>query len=85
MQFHFFDSLFYHTLDSLVQNDNYDFLKLGFYFDKYYMSPKSISQNSVFLFLVPCKDKPRDFVIVVGDLGDQRFVIFDPLEESVKG
>ena len=84
-QFHIFDTLFYYALNSLVQNDNYDFLKLGFYFDKHYMSPKRIAKTSIFLFLVPCPDQPREFAIVVADLSSRRFVIFDPLEGSAIG
>ena len=85
VQFHFFDTMFYYALDSLVKSDNYDFLKLGFYFDKHYMSPKRIAENSIFLFLVPCHDQQREFTIVIADLNLQRFVIYDPLEGSEKG
>ena len=42
------------------------------------MSCKSIIEDSVFLFLVPTKDSRVDFAIVVVDLSNERFVVYDP-------
>ena len=77
-----FDTMFFHVFDSLVQSGEYDFLKLAFYIDKHYISPKRTGVNSVFLFLVPCPDSKRDFSIIVADVSTKRFVIYDPLEGS---
>ena len=73
-----FDSFFYHALKKLHDDDSYDFLKLTYYLDKHYMSCKSIIEDSVFLFLVPTKDSRVDFAIVVVDLSNERFVVYDP-------
>ena len=34
VKFHLFDTMFFHTLDSLFKTESYDFLKLTFYLDK---------------------------------------------------
>ena len=73
-----FESTFYHVLKRLFDDDNYDFLKLTFYLDKHYMSQKRISNNSLFVFLVPSKHNSIDFVIVVVDLYNEKFVVYDP-------
>ena len=73
-----FDSTFYHVLKRLFDDDKYDFLKLSFYLDKHYMSQKRISNNSLFVFLVPSKQNSIDLVIVVVDLYNEKFVVYDP-------
>ena len=66
----------------MVEAGEYDFLKLGFFFDKHYLSPKRIAENSIFIFLVPCIDQPREFIIVAAVLNQRRIAIFDPLESD---
>ena len=79
-QFHIFDTFFYHALKQLTLNGTYDFLKLTYYLDKHFMSRKSIVDNSVIIFLVPCKDKSLDFAIIVLDLSQEMFVVYDPVQ-----
>ena len=74
--------MFYHALKKLFDDDRYDFLKLTYYLDKHYMSPKSTIDNSIFLFLVPCKDGSLDFAIIVVDIFNGRFVVYDPEKDS---
>ena len=57
--------MFYHALTKFFDDGRYDFIKLTYYLDKHYMSPKSTVDNSIFLFLVPCKNGSIDFVIIV--------------------
>ena len=82
MQFHIFDTIFFHAFNALVEAGEYDFLKLGFFFDKHYLSPKRIAENSIFIFLVPCVDQPREFIIVAAVFNQRRIAIFDPLESD---
>ena len=69
--------MFYHALKKFFDDDQYDFIKLTYYLDKHYMSPKSTIDNSIFLFLVPCKNGSIDFAIIVVDIFNGRFVVND--------
>ena len=82
VQFHLFDTIFFHAFNALVEAGEYDFLKLGFFFDKHYLSPKRTAENSIFIFLVPCVDQPRECIIVAAVLDQRRIAVFDPLESD---
>ena len=70
-----FDTVFYHFLKARFQDKNYDFLNLTLYLDKF-MDKKRIVENSIFTFLVPSEG--ADWTLIVADLNQHRFVIYDP-------
>ena len=74
-----FDTFFYHMIRVLFSNGKYNFLKLTFYLDKYLVT-KRIVENSIFTFLIPSDG--IDWVIVLADLNEHRFVVYDPNEKG---
>ena len=70
-----FDTFFYHMMRVLFSNEKYNFLKLSFYLDKFLVT-KRIVENSIFTFLIPSDG--IDWVIVLADINERRFVVYDP-------
>ena len=52
-------------------------LKLSSFLDKHYISPKKMSRNSIFLFLVPT-ETPFETILVSAGPTMGRFIVYDP-------
>ena len=80
VRYHFFDAMFYEMLVSMrsrgVKQENY-ILQLSSFLNKHYLSPKKVSKNSVFIFLVPL-NLSNEFILVRAEPSRRRFVVYDP-------
>lgn len=75
-QFHIFDTMFFAKLNPTDPHDKYDFLQFSDYFDKqHYKSPKYVTQNSVFLFMI--NNEERDYALIACDVATQKFILYD--------
>ena len=72
LQFHLFPSLFYSKLEATGKA--YNFLQFASFLDKRYKSCKSVTENSLLLFLTP------QFQVIVFVVSDREINIYDTLE-----